>query len=201
MTLVEAVRTRVRTAARITAINLRGQADFRADFVAGVVLGVLWQTSVIAFAAVLLVRFPSIGSWSSPAALLAAMRLASHGLATLGFGRIVYIDVMMQKGLLDAYHPADVGLPADPLLGVQPPTRSAICWHGDGGGRPGVRPAMDGAAVCLLVDGIVGGMLVEAGVNTALSGLTIDFPFVESRSLRFQQVLGNVGNYPLNILP
>lgn len=54
-----------RTALRITAVNFRGRAQYRGDFITALVYGLSWQTSVFVFATVLLTRFPGLGGWTS----------------------------------------------------------------------------------------------------------------------------------------
>jgi len=196
---------RVRVGARITAINLRGQGDFRADFIASILDGALWQTSVIVFASVLLVRFPSVGDWSSPSVLLlASMRMTSHGLVTLFFGRILYISSIVQEGQIDGYltRPMSVYRQIQyarfsanafgDLLVALSLLIAAIAWF-DQPWTP--------VRVLLLVGGIVGGAFLEAAITNVFAGLTLIRPYAASWSFRFQDILAAVGNYPLNILP
>jgi ABC-2 type transport system permease protein len=202
---VEQWRHRIRAGGRITAVNLRGQADFRADFIASILDGALWQTSVIVFASVLLTRFPSIGDWSSPAVLLlAAMRMTSHGLVTLFFGRILYIHAIVQEGHIDGYltRPMSVyrqiqyarfsaNAFGDLLVAVSM-LIFAIAWFDQ---------AWTPVRVLLLIAGIVGGAFLEAAITNVFAGLTLISPSAASWSFRFQEILSAVGNYPLNILP
>lgn len=204
-TLLAHLRRRVRVGTRITSINLRGQADFRADFIASILDGALWQTSVIVFASVLLTRFPSIGNWSSPAVLLlASMRMTSHGLVTLFFGRILYIHRIVQDGQIDGYltRPMSVyrqiqyaqfsvNAFGDLLVAVSMLV-VAIAWF-DQTWTP--------LRVVFLIGGIIGGAFMEAAITNVFAGLTLIRPYAASWAFRFQEILSAVGNYPLNILP
>lgn len=203
--MLERLAARLRSGAKITAINLRGQADFRVDFVASILDGALWQTSAVVFASVLLARFSSIGAWSSAAVLLlASMRLTSHGLVSLVFGRIQYISVIVQEGRIDSF----LTRPMSVYRQIQYWRFSANAF-----GDLAVAVTMLVVAirvfelpwtpwrVALLVGGIIGGMLMEAAITNVLAGMTLIWPFAASWSYRFADLLQTAGNYPLTILP
>lgn len=203
--LLDRCRTRVSVGARITAVNLRGQADFRADFIASILDGALWQTSVVVFASVLLTRFPSIGDWTSSAVLLlASMRMTSHGLVTLFFGRILYIHSIVQEGHIDGY----LTRPMSVYRQIQYARFSANAF-GDllvAGSLLTVAIARfdqpwTPVRVVVLVLGVIGGAFLEAAITNVFAGLTLIHPVAASWSFRFQDILAAVGNYPLNILP
>jgi len=190
---------------RITMINLRGQAEFRANFIASILLGALWQTSIVVFAAVLLTHFESIGGWSSASVLLlAAMRLTSHAVTTLLSGRINYISRIIQEGRIDTY----LVRPTSVYRQIQ-----FYAFGANAFGDLAVALTMlviaitafdqpwTFARVVLLVAGIVGGALMETAVMVVLAGWAILRPHAASWAFRFQELLDTVGNYPLTILP
>ena len=175
----------VRRVVAITAVNLRGQASHRANFVAGILDGALWQTSVVVFASVILTRFPTVGDWSNrEVLLLAAMRLTSHGLFTLLFGQVVYTGWLVQEGLIDAYLVRPVSVFSQVLL-----ARFNANGFGDlliGGSLLAVavavldRPWTPGRIV-LLVGGIVGGCLLQAAFMTGFAAGNRRSPAAPSR--------------------
>lgn len=195
----------VRRLGAITAVNLRGQAGHRANFIAGILDGALWQTSVVVFASVILTRFPTVGDWTNrEVLLLAAMRLTSHGLFTLVLGQVVYVGHFVQEGLIDAFLVRPVS-----VFGQVLTARFNANAFGDllvGGSLLAVaigvfdRPWTPGRVV-LLVVGIIGGCLLQAAFMTVFSALSLRNPAAELWSFHFLLTLETVGNYPLNILP
>lgn len=93
---VSRIRARARRTAHVlrfvlkaTAVNIRGRMEYPGDFAFEVVFGILWQTSTLAFAAVLLTRFDGLGNFPAGGVLLiVGMRLMAHGLFTMVFGNL-----------------------------------------------------------------------------------------------------------------
>lgn len=68
-------------ALRIQRVTLKAQLEYRVEFVMHFLAGVVWQTSIVVFATVVLTRFPTMGSWDSGDVLLiASLRMLCHGL-------------------------------------------------------------------------------------------------------------------------
>jgi hypothetical protein len=72
----------VRIVGKVSALNVRAQMEYRGNFVASILLGILWQTSTLMFASVLLTRFKG-GLGGFPSAGAADYRRASRRARTL----------------------------------------------------------------------------------------------------------------------
>jgi ABC-2 type transport system permease protein len=192
-------------ALRITRLNLRARLEYRAEFLLTVLTGLVWQTSILVFASVLLVRFPGMGGWTSPQVLLiASMRMVSHALFILLFGRVLAITGLVQLGSIEAFllRPLPVyrqvqlsmfsvnaigDLLVAATLTTMAVTRFDLPWT----------PPRAG----LLVAGLVGGLLVEAAVHTAISAFGLHLGGTVYWSNWTEELMATFGNYPLNILP
>jgi ABC-2 type transport system permease protein len=190
---------------RITKLNFKARLEYRGEFLMGVAIGAIWQVSIIVFASVLLTRFPGLGGWSSSDVLLiASMRMLAHGLYVLFLGRIQYMNILVQEGIVDpclirpmpvyrqvqlAFFPVNaigdlvvaVGLFAAALQ------RSSLDWTA---GR-----------ITYVVAGVLGGMLVEAALFTALAAAAFHFPATSYWAQWLEELMGTFGSYPLSILP
>jgi ABC-2 type transport system permease protein len=199
------LRRDLRLIRRITALNFRARLEYRAEFMMMVAIGAIWQISVLVFASVLLVRFPGLGGWSSGAVLLiASMRLLSHGLQVLLLGRVTWLTILVQEGQLDAFllRPLPVyrqvqlaffpvNAIGDLLVAVS--LFIGALWRVDVDWTP--------AKVVYLVSAILGGMLIEASIMTALSASAMHAPATTYWSMWMEDLLATFGNYPLHILP
>ncbi|WP_344320299.1 ABC transporter permease [Streptomyces macrosporus] len=189
----------------MTLLNLRAQLEYRAEFLLTIAFGIAWQSSVIVFAAVLLQRFPGMGGWSSEDVLLiVGMRMLSHALYVLVFGRVHSLSFLVQEGLVDAW-----------LLRPMPVYRQAqlSSFPTNGLGDLAVGVTMFAFAVqqaeepwtagrvAFLVAGVVGGMLVESAVGTAMSCAAFRFPSTFYWSSWVEELMATFGGYPLSILP
>src|SRR5476649_1401480 len=83
----------VRVARKVSVLNLRARMEYRGDFVISVFFGIIWQTSTLMFASVLLTRFKGgLGVFPADGVLLIiGMRLLSHGLYVLFFYNLAYL--------------------------------------------------------------------------------------------------------------
>ncbi|MDX6330075.1 MAG: viologen exporter family transport system permease protein [Streptomycetaceae bacterium] len=194
-----------RVARRIIGVNFRARAEYRAEFLMGIGIGVIWQVSIIVFATVLLGRFPGMGGWPSDAVLLiASMRMFSHALHVLFFGRVTYLASLVQEGMIDGYllRPMPVhrqvqlaffptNAIGDVLVGVSMFTGAVVNIHLE----------WTPLRIGYVIAGILGGMLVEAAVFTALSSFQLHFPAASYWSSWTEELLATFGNYPLKILP
>ncbi|MFJ8106305.1 ABC transporter permease [Streptomyces sp. NPDC096132] len=195
----------VRIAWRITRLNFRSQLEYRSEFLMMIAIGAVWQVSVIVFATVLLTRFTGMGGWdSSEVLLIPATRMLAHGLFVLFLGRTFGLGRHIQEGVIDtylvrpmpvhrqvqlSYFPTNaigdltvaVGLMAGAL------SRSDLDWTS---GR-----------ITYLVVSVIGGMLLEAALFTALAGASLRFPAADYWGSWLEELLGTFGSYPLNVLP
>lgn len=190
---------------RIIRLTFRARLEYRAEFLMSVGVGILWQVSIIVFATVLLGRFPGMGGWPSDAVLLiAAMRMLSHGVFVLLFGRVYMLAQLVQEGFVDGFllRPMPVyrqmqlfhfptNAIGDLLVGVSMFTGAV--WSIDLDWTP--------LRIAYVTAGLLGGTLVEAAVYTALSSLHLRYPTAAAWSSWTDELMATFGNYPLKILP
>jgi ABC-2 type transport system permease protein len=190
---------------RITKANFRAKLEYRADFIAGIVVGLAWQSSILVFAGVVLTRFSGLGGWTSGGVLLiAAMRLLSHGLVTLFFSQLWAMSFIVPEGRLDGYLVRPMPVYRQVLLGEFP-----VNAFGDS--AAGVltfalalsRLHLDWtpSRVVYLVLGVIGGVLLEAGLQTVIAATTLRTPVGVSWFMWLDSIVGSFGNYPLRVLP
>jgi ABC-2 type transport system permease protein len=190
---------------RVSLLNLRARLEYRTEFLLTVVTGAVWQTSIVVFASVLLVRFPGMGGWTGPQVLLiASMRLASHALFILLFGRVLGITGLVMQGQIEAFmlRPQPVyrqvqlstfsinvfgDLLVAATLMFMAINRFDLSWTPH--------------RIVLLLLGLLTGLLVEAAIHTAISAAGLHLPGTVYWSSWVEELMATFGNYPLNILP
>ncbi|GAA3786904.1 ABC transporter permease [Streptomyces coacervatus] len=195
----------VRIAWRITRLNFRSQLEYRTEFLLMVAIGAIWQVSVIVFATVLLTRFTGMGGWdSSDVLLIPATRMLAHGLFVLVLGRMHGLGRFIQEGRIDIcllrpmpvhrqvqlqYFPTnaigDLTVAAGLMAGAL--SRSHLDWTA---GR-----------ITYLITCLIGGMLLEAALFTAVACASLRFPAADYWGRWLEELLGTFGSYPLNVLP
>ncbi|MFF3942494.1 ABC transporter permease [Streptomyces phaeofaciens] len=195
----------VRIAWRVTCLNFRAQLEYRAEFLLMIAIGAVWQVSVIVFATVLLSRFTGMGGWdSSEVLLIPATRMLAHGLFVLVLGRMHFIGRQIQEGRIDIYlvRPMpvhrQVQLAYFPTNAIGDLTVAAGLMAGALG-----RSGLDWSAgrISYLIAAVVGGMLLEAALFTAVAAAALRFPAADYWSNWLEELLGTFGSYPLNVLP
>jgi len=195
----------VRVAVRITALNFRAQLEYRANFLLAVVEGIAWQTSVLVFASILATRFTAFGDWTTDGVLLVAgLRMLSHALYTFVFRNVQNLGDLVQYGRVEGYlvrpvpvyfqvlfsalHLSTLGDLAVGLgLLVTAVSRVDIVWTA---GKVGY-----------LLLALLGGALLEAAIQTALSCAAFRFPAARAWSTWVDELMITLGVYPLDILP
>jgi ABC-2 type transport system permease protein len=179
----------------------RAALQYRFDFLSSLIGGIAFQGVQLLFLGVLLAKFELIAGWSfDEVGLLFAIRLAAHVVYIVPFHAVFYIDQVVNDGEYDRYLLRPVNpfvqlitrrFPAmamgDVVLGVVAlvvfASRAPIDW------TP--------ASVGFLVVAVIGGGLVEGGIQIALSGLT----FVATTSMSARNfadtMITTFGGYPL----
>jgi ABC-2 type transport system permease protein len=195
----------VRIMWRVTRLNFRAQLEYRSEFLMMIAIGAVWQVSVIVFATVLLTRFAGMGGWdSSDVLLIPATRMLAHGLFVLFLGRMHGLGRHIQEGVIDtylvrpmpvyrqvqlAYFPTnaigDLTVAAGLMAGAL--SRSDLDWTA---GR-----------IFYLIVAVLGGMLLEAALFTAVASASLRFPAADYWGRWLEELLGTFGSYPLNVLP
>jgi ABC-2 type transport system permease protein len=192
-------------ALRITRFNLAARLEYRIDFISAVIMGIVWQSSVLVFAGVLLTRFPGIGGWDQGGVLLiAAIRLLSHGIETAIFSSLWWVGDQVQEGLIDVYLVRPMPVYRQVLL-----SRFPVNALGDftGGmllfGLALARLHLDWTPerVAYLAAAVAGGVLVEAALGSLLASLSLLVMIGRAPFQWVDSMLGSFGNYPLRVLP
>jgi ABC-2 type transport system permease protein len=190
---------------RITLLNLRSQAAYRGEFVLGLVFGLVWQGSMVLFAGVLLLRFPGLGGWrQGDVLLIASMRLVSHSLYVAVFSNIARLSFYIQEGRLDGFLLRPLPVYRQVLL-----TQFMVPAFGDLAAGIGVfvlalfrlQVVWTPLKAAYVAGGIVGGTLVEAGIQTLLAIAALRFTGMFTWTSWVDQMISTFGNYPLNVLP
>lgn len=194
-----------RTALRITAISFRARTQYRGDFITALAMGLAWQTSVLVFVTVILTRFPGLGGWTSGGVLLiVAIRLLSHGGTMLVFNSLLMIPYIVEQGALDGYLVRPMPVYRQVLLYTFPlnalgDSFSALLLFGFAIAR--VHLDWTPVKVLYLVAAVVGGVLLEAGIQTLVSILAFRFTIPMAVFMWFDRMIATFGNYPFSILP
>ena len=195
----------MRIAWRVTRLNFRAQLEYRTEFLLMIAIGAIWQMSVIVFATVLLARFTGMGGWDSGDVLLIpAIRMLAHGLFVLLLGRVHFIGRQVQEGRIDIYllRPMpvhrQVQLDYFPTNAIGDLTVAAGLMAGALS-----RSTQDWSAGSLsyLIAAVVGGMLLEAALFTAVASACLRYPAADYWGRWLEELLGTFGSYPLNVLP
>lgn len=195
----------VRVAWRITKLNFRAQLEYRAEFLMMMAIGAIWQVSVIVFATVLLTRFAGMGGWDSADVLLiAAMRMLAHGLFVLFLGRMHGLAYRVQEGVIDAYLLRPMPVHRQVQLSFFPTNAIGDLTVAVGlfaGALARSEHNWTAGQVAFLIAGVLGGMLVEAALFTAMGCAALRYPAANYWSSWLEELLGTFGSYPLNVLP
>ncbi|MEV0793010.1 ABC-2 family transporter protein [Kribbella sp. NPDC050459] len=182
---------------------LRAQLQYRVNFWTTLMGGVAYQGTQLLFLGVLLGKFGLIGGWGFPeVAFVFAMRLASHALYVVPFGSLRLLDEMVRDGEFDRV----LLRPVNPFL--QLVTRwFPLMSLGDamlGAGALIIfswQAPIDwtGAKVVYLLLAVVGGGLVETGIQTFFCGLS--FVATSTFSLRIfaDTSITQFSGYPLTM--
>lgn len=181
----------------------RAAVTYRVSFLSTIVGGVALQGTQLLFIGVLLSKFSVIAGWRlNDVALLFAMRLAAHAFYVVPFGALYAIDNAIQQGDVDRYllRPAGVYLQVitryaplaalgDALLGFGAlaafAAQSAVSW------TPG--------KVLFLIAALIGGGLVEAGMQTFLAGMSFRMTSTTSMRILADDTITRFSGYPLTM--
>lgn len=175
----------------------------RANIVGLIVSSAALQGTQLLFIGVLLNRFGVIAGWSTAeVAMLYGMRLSAHGICTTSFGQHLSIDSLLREGDYDRF----LLRPANPF--VQLITRRFnLATFGDL--ALGLAILITAAQLVpqpwtlphliLLVLAVLGGGLVEAGLQVFISGFAFRLRSTFSAKITVDNVFTDFGAYPLPI--
>ena len=183
--------------------SVRGQLQYRANFLILVAMGLIYHGTGFAFIWVVLSRFETVGGWTfGEIAFLYGLRLLIHALGFLVSGQIRELDHQIRLGEFDRY----LIRPISPLRqiisqGVQ------VNVFGDLLGGIGlflvaltlVKIDWTAAVVVYLVLAIIGGALLELGLDLMIATLALRVLNVQSLFFVLDTFFSDFGNYPLKI--
>jgi ABC-2 type transport system permease protein len=198
-----AAREDVRASRILLRAAWRAAITYRVSFLSTILGGVALQGTQLLFIGVLLSKFDVIHGWRlNEVAFLFAMRLAAHAFYVVPFGALVMIDQAIQQGDVDRFllRPAGVYLQVvtryaplmalgDTLLGFGSlaifAAQSSVSW------TPG--------KVAFLIAALVGGGLVEAGMQTFLAGFSFRMTSTISLRVLADDTITRFSGYPLTM--
>jgi ABC-2 type transport system permease protein len=198
-----AAREDVRASRILLRAAWRAAITYRVSFLSTILGGVALQGTQLLFIGVLLSKFDVIHGWRlNEVAFLFAMRLAAHAFYVVPFGALVMIDQAIQQGDVDRFllRPAGIYLQVvtryaplmalgDTLLGFGSlaifAAQSSVSW------TPG--------KVAFLIAALVGGGLVEAGMQTFLAGFSFRMTSTISLRVLADDTITRFSGYPLTM--
>lgn len=183
--------------------SVRSQLQYRANFLILIAMGLIYHGTGFAFIWVVLTRFESVGGWTlGEIAFLYGLRLLIHAIGFLVSGQIRYLDEQIRRAQFDRY----LIRPLSPLRqiisqGVQ------VNVFGDLLGGIGlflvaltmVDVNWTAAAVVYLLLAIIGGALLELGLDLMIATLALRVLNVQSLFFVLDTFFSDFGNYPLKI--
>lgn len=196
----------LRVVRKVTALNLRARMEYRVDFFISVLFGIIWQTSTLMFASVLLTRFKGgLGNFpASGVLLIIGMRLLSHGLYVLIFSNIAWLPRLVDEGRVDGYFLRP--LPVFTQLLLSQFNVNAIGDIAVGGSTLGFGIALvhlhwNAGMALYIAAAVIGGLLVEAALQLMLACLLLRSPGSRILGSWVDELMSTFGNYPLSIVP
>ena len=194
-----------RIALKITKMNMRAHLAYRGDTITAIALGITWQSSVLVFATVLLSRFPGLGGWTSGGVLLIfGIRLLCHGLYGMVFQPLLQIPFLLEQGYFDGYLVRPMPVYRQVLLVRFPISAfgeliSGLFLFAIAVARAHLH--WTPLTALYLVAALIGGMLLEAAVQTTLSTLSFRHSVPFAVYMWFDRMIQTFGNYPFSIFP
>lgn len=182
---------------------MRGAAQYRADLFFSMIAGLLFQGTGFLTVWVILARFDAIAGWTiADMALLYGMRLFAHGLWVVFLSPLSHLSRYIREGMFERY----LVRPVNPLLQLM----TTKIWFAPFGDLLGGAMLLGVALsivdidwslwkVLFLIAALLGGAMLEAGIQLGLSSTS--FHFVKADQLRFttDQIFSMFGNYPAKI--
>lgn len=183
--------------------SIRGQMQYRFNFVVGVLSGMFFQGIGIVFVWALLETFTSLGGWSfAEIALLYGLRLSAHGTYLIFFSSFMNVDNMVREGSYDRL----LVRPIHPMFQLMF-TEFRVTVIGDFiGGIVILTAALtlqdiawSPSLVLLLFGAIIGGAMIDGAFQILPASMT--FKYIESWPSRviFDDIFSRFGNYPIHI--
>jgi ABC-2 type transport system permease protein len=194
-----------RVVRKVSALNLRARMSYRGDFLMSILFGILWQTSTLIFASVLLTRFNGLGNFPNDGVLLIiGMRLLSHGLYVLVFDNLAFLALRVNEGRMDGYFVRPLPVFTQLLMSdfnVNAFGDLAVGATTFGFAINYLHTSWSPTKIGYLVIALIGGVLIEASLQWMLSCLLLRSPSSYVVGAWVDELMSTFGNYPLSILP
>src|SRR5262245_9719116 len=183
--------------------SVRGELEYRANFLIMVLMGLVYQGTGFVFIWVVLSHFQAIAGWTlGEVAFLYGLRLVMHALNALITGGLYSLEWQVRDGEFDRY----LVRPTPPLLQLLC-QRVHISVFGDllGGlalfAVANSLVAVDWTAPALLylALALLGGALVEMALRVLFSSLAFRFLSASAFLALLNTIFSNFSNYPLKI--
>jgi ABC-2 type transport system permease protein len=183
--------------------SMRGELQYRANFLIMILMGIVYQGTGFAFIWVVLARFQALAGWSiGEVAFLYGLRLIMHALNGALTGGLYSLEWKVSQGEFDRY-----------LVRPLPPLLQLLCERvhvsivGDliGGlvlfvaAARLVTVSWTPLALLYLLLALIGGELVELALRVLFSALSFRFLSANAFMFVLDTVFSNFSNYPLRI--
>lgn len=188
---------------RVSALNLRARLQYRSDFILWFLQGVTYQVLGLTFVWAVLARFHVVRGWTTDQVLfMYGLRLLAHSLYLPLFWNITTIPQMVRQGNFDRV----LLRPINALVQVLLQGFSANSM-GDllvsftllGIAQRALHIRWTPATICFLTLVVVGGALLEAGLQLAISALSLRFIATGQLNNWADEVVNSFANYPVTI--
>jgi ABC-2 type transport system permease protein len=192
-----------RIALALAAADLRGQMQYRANFVTQIVTGVVWQCMGFLFLWVVLSRFNTLAGWTiGSVAFLYALRLCAHALNSIFFLPLEYFSWKVRQGDIDRY----LVRPLPPLLQVISANISLVVF-GDTLSAVALFVSATALAridwspltVVYAIMAIIGGALIETALKLIAASLAFRALNTDSLGELIDKFFATFGNYPTKV--
>jgi ABC-2 type transport system permease protein len=183
--------------------SLRGQMEYRSQFLTMVLMGLVYQGTGFVFIWVVVSRFEALAGWTlGEVAFLYALRLLSHAVYGLLFNGTARVYWLVKQGEFDRYLVRPL-----PALAQVMFERVHVAGLGDllGGlvmlAVTARLVPVDWSVLALgyLVLAVVGGALVEGAVRLAGAALSFRVTNLQSLNMLLDNLFSTFGSYPLGI--
>lgn len=184
--------------------SVRGAMQYKLNLLVGIATGVVYQGSGFAFVWVVLQRFPSLAGWSlEQVAFLYGLRLVAHAAWLVPMTAIVGIEWLVREGEFDRY----LLRPLNPLVQMMTTRTMRVGGLGDlitGVGILAVAAVVADvrwtpATIGLAALAILGGALIEGGIQLAIASLSFRLLSVFEISHFADDIFSRFGSYPLKV--
>ncbi len=195
--------TRFGIALSLWTASIRGELQYRTNFLILVVMGLVYQGTGFAFIWVVLSRFAAVGGWAlGDIAFLYGLRLIMHALSVLLSGHIRQLDRQIRHGEFDRY----LLRPLPPLWQIMSQGLQVNAFGDLLGGVGLFLAAMTlvtldwtPAVVLYLALAVIGGALIELALDLLIATLALRVLNTESLLFVLDTFFSDFGNYPLTI--